>query len=71
MKVIYMEQIEHRKAWHEHMFCAQCGGYKYEVVEIKEPAVEDPWYVRCPNCKHESTPAPDRATAIERWKREC
>ena len=68
MKVTYLERIENHMAWSGKMYCSQCGAHEYDVVEILEPKVIYPWFVRCPQCAHEAYDSPSREVAIARWK---
>ena len=68
MKVTYTERIERRMAWNRKMFCAQCGGHEYEIVEQLEPESTTPWYIRCPQCGAEGFESPTKDIAIARWK---
>lgn len=78
MKVTYIEQIERRTAFSRKMYCPSCGGHEYDIVriskvdEIPMGYIDDnvTWIVRCPQCGCEGLPAPSRAIAIARWKRE-
>ena len=68
MKVTFMEEIEVRKAWREPMCCPVCGDFKYNVHHQLKPETSECWWIECPNCGHESQPAPARDIAIARWK---
>ena len=68
MKVTYLERIENRTAYSRKMFCPECGGHEYEVIEQLEPFTDNKWYIRCPQCGYDSYQSPTRAVAIGRWK---
>ena len=68
MKVTYLERIERHMAWNRKMYCPECGGHEYEVVEQLEPKNPTPWFIRCPQCGAEGYESPARDVAIARWK---
>lgn len=68
MKVTYMERLEERMAWSRKMYCPNCGGHEYTVIEQLEPKSATPWTVRCPQCYYETLTSPTRDLAIVRWK---
>ena len=71
MKVTYLERIERRTAFSRKMYCHECGGHEYEIVEQLEPATPTPWKVRCFQCGTEGFESPARDIAIARWKQIC
>ena len=68
MKVTFIEEIEARKAWTNRMTCPKCNEFKYSIHRQFQPW-PDEWWISCDNCGYETTPAPTRDIAIERWKR--
>ena len=68
MKVTYLERIERRTAFSRKMYCPNCGGHEYEIVEQLEPTNPTPWFIRCPQCGAEGFQSPARDIAIARWK---
>lgn len=69
MKVTYIEEIEHKYAWHRDMYCPVCGAHEYEIVHQKEPYPV--YYIRCPQCGAESMETPCLAQALAWWKHPC
>ena len=68
MKIIFMEEIEDKHAWRECMFCRRCDSYHYKIHHQTEPETDKGWWLECCNCGRVTAPAPDRKTAIQRWK---
>lgn len=66
MKVTFVEEIEHKCAWRECMFCRRCDSYRFIVHHQTEPTEE--WWLECFNCGRKTEPASDYKTAKERWK---
>lgn len=70
MKVTFMEEIEAKHAWRECMYCPKCDSGTYRIHHQLKPETSDCWWIACPECGHESSPAPTREFAIKRWQRE-
>ena len=68
MKVIFMEEIEARKAWFGNMYCPQCNEGIYRIHHQLKPETSSAWWIECSNCGFESYPSPSREIAIARWK---
>jgi len=70
MKVTYLERIERRTAFSRKLFCPNCGGHEYEIVEILNGNECDTynWFVQCPQCGYDIVTSPSREIAIARWK---
>lgn len=68
MKALYIERIENHLALDWHKFCAKCGAHEYDVVEQVYPETFWKWYVKCPQCGHETAPSSSKKIAIDNWK---
>jgi len=68
MKVTYLERVESRMAFSRKKYCPVCGGHEYKVIEVLEPALDEPWYIQCAQCEYTGESAPTRDIAMMRWE---